>query len=201
VHLHDVPDWFAELMVALAEAYPNHRLREAQVRVYYAVLADLSEAEVRHACSRAPKEYASFFPPAGELRKLVDLAPEDKALTAWVGLQQAASRVGSYQSLYCADAAVAAALVTVFGSWPSFCEQCTDFTSGPWLAKRQEFVAAYRAARRTSVPGQARLSGLCEDHEGAWVGLLGDGGEVSTARYDRQLAAAVEPRQLTEGDL
>lgn len=190
-------------MTALAEAYPNHRIREMQVRAYYAVLADLPEVQVRHAFARAPMESPSFFPTAGCLRTLVDLAPEDRALTAWAGLHEAASRVGSYQSLYCADPAVAAAVVTVFGSWPSFCEQCTDFLTGPWLAKRQEFAAAYRAARRLRVlePQQAKLSGLCDDHDGAWVGLLGPTGEVSSVRYDRLLAAGTDAKELTEGDV
>ncbi len=201
MRLRDVPDWFAEIFVALAEAYPAHRVREAQVRVYYAVLAGFSQHEVQQAFTRAPIEYPSFFPSAGDLRKLIDLAPEDKAIRYWTGLQQAASSVGAYQELHCDDGAVVAAVLLVFGSWPAFCEQCTDIPSAFWAGKRQEFIVAYRAARQQPYTWQSRLDGALQSvSETSWSGRLLTTGEVVTDR-PKALTARAEVKELTEGDL
>lgn len=151
-------DSFGRIIVTLAEAYPSTRLTEAQVRLYYRALEDLSAEQVGAACLRTVQEL-KYFPTIAELRTFVAASVDDAALLAWGGLTRAAREVGSYESLDVEDPAAAAALLHAFGSWAAFCE--TD--DGPALTqKRQEFLAAYRQARRIHSPTRSRLPGRCE---------------------------------------
>ncbi len=197
----DVPEWFCRALVVLAEAYPAMRLREGTYRAYWAVLADLPQTAVEAAVIAAPREFPTFFPAAGDLRTLVTGRPDDTALLAWTGLQAAASAVGGHASLVCQDPAAAQALKTVFGGWPTFCEQCVDDGSHGWTSKRAEFLAAYRTARRHLVSDEpVQLPGLCETDATqavGWVGLLHADGTVGHSQQ-RQLGTAPDVAQLPE---
>ena len=201
----DVPGWFAAAMVALAEAYPSFHLREGTVRATYLQLAHLPQGEVELALRRAPQEYRSFFPSAGDLLGLLVPSPDDQGLVFWDGLSRAPATVGAYQTLEC-PAAVAAAVRTVFGSWPEFCAVCQDVPTGPWLAKRQEFLAAYRMARRALAGRDSaimvRLPGLLEYDTGSevWVGRLGASGEVESRRDRPALTTGRAVPKLTTGE-
>lgn len=168
------------MMLTLAEAL-NTKLTEARIRIYAQLLSDVPTSDLKLAFHRAANERPSgFFPSPGELRKYVNGTEEDDAILAWAGLRRAASVVGSYSSLEVSDGAAAAALEAVFGSWPEFCLE----EEGPAMhARRQEFLAAYRAARRAAAPPR-RLAGLCEASpqyapDKSWVGILTCSGQVT----------------------
>lgn len=151
----DVPEWFAALMVTLAESW-GAKLTEARIRLYAAALADVPEPQLRLAAERAVRESA-FFPTVAYLRQCVGLSPEDAGVLAWASLRAAAAAHGAYASLTVADGAAAEALEVACGSWPAFCA----LEEGPALhTRRAEFLAAYRALRGR-VPAR-RLAGLCE---------------------------------------
>jgi hypothetical protein len=127
--------------------------------------------------------------------------PDDRALLAWNSMEQAAAKVGAYQSILFADASAAQALLHVFGSWPNWCQQ----EAGPELAlKRQQFLAVYREIRRTGAAGSkpVRLSGGLESAgnykqlPGLAAGHITAGGDVEQvtegAIAQRQLPAAKE---------
>ncbi len=200
----DVPEWFCRIMLWAAEAFPNARPREATYRAYYAVLDDLTPEQVKAAFLHAIKDSGSdFFPSAPKVRSYAVGTPEDIGLLAWAALHQAAESVGAYQSLDCEDPAVAEAVRMVFGSWPGFCDQCQDNPTSAWLARRQEWLAAYRSARRTSATRQpARLAGLLEADadSGAhvWVGRLRASGEVESVRARPELISGSPTKQLTD---
>jgi hypothetical protein len=199
----DVPGEFASLMVTLAAAYPNARLSEAQVRVYYAALRDLPLADVRRACLRAVQECA-FLPTIAELRRGIVPPTDEAALLAWTALNRAVGLIGGYQSLELADGCAAAALRRVFGSWPQFCEE----PAGPGLAlKQREYFAAYKQSRRTAsvsgpptrLPGLSEASGRYQRKGPVWVGLIAADGTVQPARERAQLTSHKETPQL-KGD-
>lgn len=153
-------EWFAKVIFETAEAF-GIKLTETRVRVYATELRDLTRADVEAAFSRCRREGSGFFPSLPELRRQVVATPDDRALLAWNAMEQAASKIGAYQSVEFEDPAAARALTMVFGSWPSWCEQET----GPeLLVKRQQFLAAYRDVRRQEAAGAEpiRLSGLLE---------------------------------------
>ncbi len=207
----DVPGWFCKLMLWAAEAFPNARPREGTYRAYYAVLGDLTPEQTRAAFLHAMRESGTdFFPSAPKVRSYAVPSADDAGLLAWMGLHQAAQAVGVYQPLDCADGAVAEAVRMVFGGWPAFCEQCQDHASGAWLAKRQEWLAAYRTARRErTTTGPARLPGLLGDgsEPQGWVGRLSASGEVESVRAQTLLPMSegaplrFDVIQLTTGDV
>jgi hypothetical protein len=177
-----VTDEFGDVLVKLAEAYGT-TLTAGRVKLYAAALADVPLPVLRLACARAVRA-CRFFPTVAELLAQVQPTAEDAALVAWTGLQQAAADIGAYASLEVDDAAAAEALTTVFGSWPEFCA-LPDVAHG---AKRAEFLAVYRHARRTARPGGRVLPGLCAqgafggDPAACWMGRLEAGGTVRPIR-------------------
>lgn len=169
-----VTDEFAKLMVQLSSAYASMsgKLSEAMIRVYAVGLGDLTYEQVRTAVGVLLRE-STFWPSVADIRRIALGGSEDAAILAWVGLRRAAEEVGSWVSLEAEDGAVAEALAAVFGSWPEFCR----LVEGPELhVRRQEFLAAYRAARSRS-RGPARIAGLCES-----TGQLADGQPVYLLR-------------------
>ena len=148
---------FAELMGKVSAAYQNSKLTAAGIYVYASALGDFTFKQVRCAFSEAVKT-CTFFPSIAELIKILQPTVDDAALIAWTGFASAAADVGAYSSLETEDAAAGAALAAVFGSWPDYCEQ-TDVAVN---ARRSEFLAAYRQARRTGQRGPYRLAGVLE---------------------------------------
>ena len=164
---------FAELMVRLAIAYPTTgRLSEMTIRTYARALGDVPWPALTEAGARAIRE-SRFFPSVAELRGYVEASVDDAGLLAWAWLGEQAERIGAYASLSVADPCAAAALEAVFGSWPAYCA-----TEGPALgARRAEFLAAYRQARRQPSQGSVRLlPGWCgQDETPAAQPVLADG--------------------------
>lgn len=184
-------------MVAMAEAYQNVKLTPEGIKIYASALNDLSLAEVRNGFSQAVRE-CKFWPTVAEIRAYVTPSADDAALVAWSGLQQAAREVGSYGSLDVEDGCAATALLTVFNSWPQFCQT----EEGPELgAKKAEFLAAYRQAKRGAQAPVTRLLGLCALDGGyggaeTWIGRLPVSGKVRT---ERAALPSGDRKALTEG--
>lgn len=189
----DVSQPFAQLMVTLAAAFPSTKLSEAQIRVYFDALGDVPIATLGDVCRRAIKD-CTWFPSAAELRRYVAPGTDDAALIAWSALSKAAAIIGGYQSVDIDDPCAASALLLVFGGWPAFCAA----EDGPALGqRRQEFLAAYRAARRHvhGAVAPTRLRGLLAgagQPDRAWVGRITAGGEVHATREPSALPAADE---------
>ena len=180
--------WFGALMVESGEA-TGTKLTATRIRVYAADLADLDPLAVVAAFRRVRREGSGFFPSVSEIRRQVEATPDDAALLAWTALERAADEVGAYRALEVWDAAAAVAVEAVFGSWPAFCA-CER---GPELAqRRQQFMVAYREARRR-VPERLaeprRLPGL---HAASGRELRGD-------TVGRVLGAPAARRQVTDG--
>lgn len=200
----DVADWFGAILFETAEAYGT-KLTEARVRVYAADLAEFTPQQIVDAMRRARKE-SPFFPQVSEVRKHIVGSAEDGALLAWSSLLRAAAEVGAYRSLEVADAAAGAALLrTFYGGWPELCRT----VDGPALAiKRQEFMAAYRAARRDlpsgaqpiRVAGELEASGGYERMPASWTARLLSDGTVTQERERPALPASADVKRLTGGD-
>lgn len=130
---------FLSVMTMLGVAF-RVEANEPRIKLYADQLSDLSLDQLKVAAVTAVRE-CKFFPTVSELRRFAFGSIEDRALVAWSGLMQAASRVGAYRTVEIDDGVAALALAHVFGSWPEFC-QAED---SPALAQlRQEFLATYR---------------------------------------------------------
>jgi hypothetical protein len=197
----NVAGWFGDLMKDLAEAYPSMKLRERQIRVYAAALADLTPEQVKGAFGRAILE-CRWFPSVSEIRQFVGPSPEDRALLQWDALRKAAREVGAWASIAIEDAAAGIALKAAVGSWEAFCALEEGASLG---VARSSFLAAYRDARRRLPPRAepVRLVGLCEaasavDAPG-WVGRLTLDGQVVSERAQPALQAGPDVKRLTAG--
>ena len=188
---------FNKLMTTLAEAL-GAKITEAQMRAHAQLFSDVEYEELRAAFGRAAREleFGAVYPSPGKLLTFVRPNADDSALLAWTGFSRAAESIGAWQSLDVDDSAAATALTNVFGSWAKFCE----LEDGPQLAMmRQEFLAAYRTARRFEPrsAGPVRLLGLCgEPPKGVaahtWIGRLSIDGAVEKTRVAASLAPARE---------
>ena len=155
-----VEGWFARVIFVTAEM-AGVKITETRTRYYAMDLQEFSQEQIESAFARVRHEGTGFFPFVADIRRQIMPSPDDAALLAWTALEQAAERVGAYQSIVFEDAATAEALLFVFGSWPDFC-QCTK---GPdLLVKRQQFGAAYRdSQRRLQGPTEpVRCAGLLD---------------------------------------
>ena len=201
----NVRPWFAKLMVETAESYGT-KLTEGRIRAYAIDMGDLPAEELAAAFATCRREGSGFFPSVAEVRRQCVATPDDRALLAWTAMEQAASKVGAYQSVEFADPVAAQALLQVFGSWPNWCQQ----EIGPELhTKRLQFMAAYREIRRHGAAGAqpVRLSGELEGAgnykqlPGLAAGRITAGGQVEQvtegdmAQAQRQLPAATTKEQ------
>lgn len=198
-----VTEEFHRLMETLAEAL-GCRVTEAQVRAHAQLFADVEIDDLMMMFRRAAREieFGGGYPTPGLLRTFLRPRLDDAALLAWSTLSQAAERVGAWQNLYVDDPALAAAVDAVFGSWPEFCA----LADGPQLTlKRQEFIAAYKTARRfgEALPPRV-LIGLCgptdpEVAEHVWAGRIKLDGTIETKRDVAALPAAPQRKEIDGG--
>lgn len=190
--------WFAAAMATLAEAL-GARVTEAQIRVHAKLLSDVPQEALKLAFNRAANELQDgFFPSVGRIRSFLGPTGDDQALISWSALCRATELVGSYASVDVEDVPAGEALLQVFGSWPAFC--ATD--DGPALAiKRQEFLAAYRDARRRQpqhrVGAWFRMPGLLappppELAANVFTGRVAIGGAVESARDSPRLTGGTD---------
>lgn len=148
---------FARAVIQLAEAW-GARLTEDRIRVYAQALGHVEWDPLQRAFGACVAECRTF-PTVAEILRFAQPSADDAALLAWAALSRAVEKFGSYMSIEIDDPAAAQAVADVFGSWPNLC----SYDDGPGLAlKRQEFLAAYRAARRSGRSGLVRLKGICE---------------------------------------
>lgn len=196
-----VEEKFAQLMVWLAAA-TNAKLTAERIRSYAQDLGDVPFDALRAACASARQE-CQYFPSIPEIRKHLAPSADDAALIAWAGLRAAAHYVGAYMHLDVEDGAAAEAIRVVFGSWAEFC----DLEEGPAAAlARQEFLAAYRQARREHRPA-SRLHGLSSSEEEAaaiaertWAATLTRGGQIVHHRDRGALGPAPDHARLNQAE-
>lgn len=198
-----VAEWFGRIMLETAEA-TNTKLTEAKIRVYAHDLQEFTPPQLVAAMRRCRREGKGFFPAVAEVIREIEPSPDDRAMLAWTALEAAAAQIGAYQSIEIEDAAAAEALVAVFGSWASWCEM----ERGPdLLTKRQQFLAAYRDARRQmpTSPAPVRCAGLLEasgryERKPALaVGRITARGEVIAGQEAPELPAGQTVNRLTDG--
>lgn len=183
-------EWFARLMLGLA-ATLDVKISEERIRTWAKLLSDVDREPLAAAFARAANERTStFYPTIGEIRRFVAPSEDEAALLAWSRFARAAEDVGRYMDVLVDDACAADALLTVFGSWPAYC----DVDEGPGLgARKAEFVAAYRQARRDyriATPSPVRLDGLCS--------LAGESSADGRTWVGRITADGVETRRRTQ---
>lgn len=159
---------FATLMLGLGETY-GEPVSDARMEIYFAALADLDLAAIRHAAT-AHVRASKFFPRPAELREAVGGSSDERADLAWVQLLQEVRRLGPYDrwdsnqgravppSPRFFDEAAERAAMELFGGWGALCARLPG--EGPeLLGVAKLFKATYRSyhgrTARTALPPSA----------------------------------------------
>jgi hypothetical protein len=157
-------DRFTALLATVGEFY-DVTVSEARATLYFRTLMDFEYPIVEAAFGQYMRTDASKygFPKPAHIREIVEGSQSDQEAVAWMAVNDAIRRFGSWQSIIVADPSLADAIVRTFGSWMACCAAATE-NSYLWEQKRKEFVAAYRIARkiarRSTEP--VLLTGLAE---------------------------------------
>lgn len=150
-------DSFANLIEGLGLTF-DKEVPDSLCEIYFRALARFTIEQVDQAVARAITT-CRFFPRPAELIELIEGAPTDEGLAAWVLLQDARARVGYFNSIWFDDAALSQALLDTFGGWVAMCDQLhvvNDSVTGKQIAgltpemqraKQKEFIENYKRAR------------------------------------------------------
>lgn len=138
---------FMRALLTVGEVFGETLSSEPRNEAYFRILSDYDIAEVE-AMMFAAMRTCKFFPKPAELIELLDGSPADRAEEAWRVLEATFVEIGQYESVTFADPAVTQAVVGVWGGWIEANDDYHDLDEPAWLAKRKEFLSAYRAADR-----------------------------------------------------
>ena len=162
---------FMRALLTLGEVFGETLSSEPRNEAYFRVLSDYDIAEVEAMMVGAMRT-CRFFPKPAELIEQLEGSPADRAEEAWRVLEGAFVEAGQYRSAQFADLAVAEAVVAVWGGWIEANDDYHVLEEPAWIAKRKEFLSAYRAAdRRRAVLPERVLPGRHE-HGNRAAGFL-----------------------------
>jgi len=184
-------DGFIDRLVVLAEIF-NAPLSTAAQLLYFEALKDLPVDAVHQALTTCLRS-CTFMPKPSEIRQHVSGDLETATEAAWLDYKQLARTVGGYRSPLIADAALADALVAIFGSWEAAC--WTELSPEMWAAKRKEFGRVYRVMRERGGTEPRVLPGYCDRMNNTTL----DGVRARTLPSTFDARAVVGPA-MTDGD-
>ncbi len=146
---------FKELMAGVGELYGKD-ITKPLLSLYFNALEELSIEQVSQAFTNHVKstgKEGTFFPKPADLMRQIKGSEEDRkastddrAMIAWSCIEQAMSRIGSYQALELEDKQ-ALATVKAMGGWQKLCE--TTYDQLPF--RRREFIKMYETFERTPI--------------------------------------------------
>lgn len=139
---------FSEIMLAMGEIY-NKTLTKTLMGIYFDDLSNFSIDQILKSLKkhRLDPKQGQFFPKPADIMRNIDgerQTSEDRAMLAWMEVEQAIGRVGAYGSLNLEDKQALMA-VKHMGSWQQLCHTDRDKLG----FKRQEFIANYKALENT----------------------------------------------------
>lgn len=144
---------FMRALLTVGEVFGETLTSEARNEAYFRMLSDYDIAEVEAMMLGAMRS-CRFFPKPAELIEQLGGSPADRAEEAWRVLEGAFVYVGQYSSVRFTDRALGEAVVAVWGGWIEANDDYHILEEPAWIAKRKEFLSAYRAAdrRRSTLP-------------------------------------------------
>jgi len=121
---------FAEIMVGLAEIF-NAEMSKTRLKLYFGALQDLNVDEFEAAANRIAREL-KFFPKPAEIREMALGQTRDRALQAWVTVEDTVQKHDYYDTVSFGDRAINAAICAGWGDWAKFCD---DGREKEWVQK------------------------------------------------------------------
>lgn len=152
---------FASIMYPLGKIYDLALEDKHIMRVWFEALSDLSIEEVGKAVSAYLKspDFGTYKPKPADIIKMIQGTSLDRSFQAWSKVEQAARRVGSYQTVVFDDPVVHR-VIEDMGGWVELCQK--NEIELPFVAK--EFMARYKGfSVRGEIPTHStRLYGLTD---------------------------------------
>ncbi|MBI3937167.1 MAG: hypothetical protein HY323_09335 [Betaproteobacteria bacterium] len=157
---------FAGILAGLAEVF-GEAVSDLRAEGYFQALRGYDMGEIE-AMAASAISHCRFFPRPADLIEQLEGSEADRAEAAWRIVDMAFRDIGQYQSVRFADAAIAEALLQVWGGWIEANEDYHELEEPAWIAKRKEFLSAYRAAdRHRNALSPRALPGLHEQRNAA----------------------------------
>ena len=145
---------FIKYMATLAVIF-DKELTDALAEVYWQVLEPFSDED----CDKAFQKVMAtsrFWPKPADFLEVLQGTEEEKAVNAWIEVDRAMKRIGTYSSVTFKDHVIHSVIETM-GGWISLGETC----SSEWKWKQKEFERLYTfMEKRADHPGH--LPGLIE---------------------------------------
>jgi len=148
---------FKEYMATLCEVY-DRTLSKLLTDLYWKVLEPFTDQQ----CADAFKEiiYSSrFFPKPADFIEVLQGSKKTRATEAWLEALETLKRIGNYESVKFADAAIHS-VVMAMGGWPEFCMMENEDVK--W--KQKEFERLYEIISGRGGDHPTYLPGTTELH-------------------------------------
>lgn len=141
---------FKTILAGVCEIY-SKRISSQLIQMYWQSLKPITIDQFDSAVQKHMLDTSNgqFFPKPADIMRNIDgqqQSTEDRAMLAWMAVEQAISRVGAYGSLNLEDKQALMA-VKHMGSWQQLCHTDRDKLG----FKRQEFMANYKALENTPI--------------------------------------------------
>lgn len=153
-------DAFSAMLTVVAD-YCGKPLSPGVIRLYWQGLQDLDISALRLALNAHVQnpDTGQFMPKIADIRRMLGGTTRDAALMAWVKVQEAVARAGSYRSV-CFDDPIINRCLLDMGGWPELCAKSMDEL--PFVERN--FCDRYRAYKTVNGPSghPAYLVGLSE---------------------------------------
>ncbi len=141
---------FSEIMLAMGEIY-DKTLTKTLMAMYFDDLSGFTIDQISGAFKkhRLNQVNGHFFPKPADIVRNIDggqQSTEDRAMLAWMAVEQAIGRVGAYGTLELEDKQALMAIKNM-GTWQQLCHTDRDKLG----FKRQEFIKNYQALENTAI--------------------------------------------------
>lgn len=148
---------FAENMELMSENF-GKEMSETFTKLYWQRFKDMSDEAFKEMCLKAI-DTLKWFPKIAELKELVQIKLEDRALIAWHTLINSLSY---YQSV-CFEDRVINTCVNELGGWLHLC----SMSERELNFKRKEFLELYKIYSKSNIEHPKKLVGYFEQHNRA----------------------------------
>jgi hypothetical protein len=152
---------FVSALAALAEVFDKD-LSDAAQTLYFDALKEFPLPAVL-AAMQAASQTRTFMPRIAEIRNLIvggDRPIEALAELAWQTFQTTAHDLGAYRSPHFEDGALAATVLSMYGSWERACT--INLSDEMLVAKRREWGRVYALHVQEGHTAPRTLVGYCE---------------------------------------
>jgi len=133
---------FLQSLNSLESAF-GEKLSEDRVKIYWDILKDHSDLEIKKAVIRSIREL-KFFPKISEIIEMIEGNIEDEAEIAWLILKEKMESHDGYVSVSFPKNPAIGSVVEALGGWIRICD--TPIEEEKWVKK--EFIKMYPIMKR-----------------------------------------------------